>query len=146
MKVILLKDVAKIGRRHEVAEVPDGYALNMLIPKGLAKAGTPENIKKLTSEKQVSDQQQAADDKAFADAVSSLKVSGLSVRLPANEQGHLFAALKAEQVKAAAADAGVMLEISWVTFAEPIKVTGEHNLTLEAGGNKEEVTVTVVAA
>ena len=49
MKVILLKDVAKIGRRHEVAEVPDGYALNMLIPKGLAKAGTPENIKKLTS-------------------------------------------------------------------------------------------------
>ena len=37
MKVILLQDVAKIGRRSEVVEVPDGYAQNKLIPKGMAQ-------------------------------------------------------------------------------------------------------------
>ena len=47
MKVILLKDVAKIGRRFEIKEVPDGYALNKLIPKNMAQFATPENIKRI---------------------------------------------------------------------------------------------------
>ena len=40
MKVILLRDVAKLGRRFAVVEVPDGFALNQLIPKGMAEAAS----------------------------------------------------------------------------------------------------------
>jgi peptidylprolyl isomerase len=47
MKVILLQDVAKIGKRFEVANVPDGYALNQLIPKRMAEPATPANMKKI---------------------------------------------------------------------------------------------------
>ena len=47
MKVILLRDVAKIGKRYEIVEVPDGFALNKLIPKKDAEAATPVNVKRV---------------------------------------------------------------------------------------------------
>ncbi len=49
MKVILLRDVAKIGKRYEVANVPDGFALNKLIPQGDAQAATPDNVKRVAN-------------------------------------------------------------------------------------------------
>ena len=42
MKVILLKDVPKIGLRGEICEVSDGYAKNFLLAKKLASVATPD--------------------------------------------------------------------------------------------------------
>ncbi|MEK7130946.1 MAG: bL9 family ribosomal protein, partial [Patescibacteria group bacterium] len=44
MKVILLRDVAGIGRKGEVKNVSDGYAGNFLLPKKLAQVATPNAI------------------------------------------------------------------------------------------------------
>ena len=41
MKVILLQDVARVGRKYEVKSVPDGHAHNYLIPKILTLSATP---------------------------------------------------------------------------------------------------------
>jgi large subunit ribosomal protein L9 len=48
MKIILLDDVAKVGRRGEVRDVSDGFARNFLIPKKLALTATPGNLKNLS--------------------------------------------------------------------------------------------------
>src|SRR3989338_5722308 len=50
MKIILLKDVAKVGRKGEVKDVSDGYARNFLILRNLALPATNENIKKTEAE------------------------------------------------------------------------------------------------
>ena len=42
MKVVLLEDVEKVGKKYEVKEVKDGFARNFLIPKNLAKLATKE--------------------------------------------------------------------------------------------------------
>ena len=47
MKVILLKDVAKLGKKYEVKEVPDGHATNFLIPRGLVEIATSGGLKKV---------------------------------------------------------------------------------------------------
>ena len=51
MKIILLKDVPKVGKRYETKEISDGYALNLLIPKGLAVAATSDMVKKFELER-----------------------------------------------------------------------------------------------
>ncbi len=47
MKVILLKDVPKVGHRHEVKNIADGFARNMLFPKGLAEVATPDAVRRV---------------------------------------------------------------------------------------------------
>ena len=51
MKVALLKDVPKIGRKNEVKNVSDGYAMNFLFKNGLAEPATPQKIKNLEKAK-----------------------------------------------------------------------------------------------
>jgi large subunit ribosomal protein L9 len=47
MKVILLKDVAKMGKKNDIKNVSDGHALNFLIPQGLVEVATPKSLKKV---------------------------------------------------------------------------------------------------
>ena len=48
MKIILLKDIPKIGQKNDIKEVADGYALNFILPRGLGVKATEAEIKKMT--------------------------------------------------------------------------------------------------
>ena len=47
MKIVLLENVKKLGKKDEIVEVSDGYARNMIIPKGLGLPATAENLNNL---------------------------------------------------------------------------------------------------
>lgn len=146
MKVILLQDVAKVGRRFEVAEVPDGYAMNMLIPKGLAEAATPENLKKLKALTAKATAAGEATSAQFTEATTALKDSVILVKVELNEQGHMFEALKPVAVVEAAQAMGASIVESQVMFDMPIKEAGEHIIELQEGDEKVKVTINVVSA
>ena len=98
MKVILLKDVAKVGLKDEVKEVSNGYAQNFLIQRGFAEAATTKKIegaKKKVAERSA---QQEADVNALEEGLKKLKGEGLVVRATANEKEHLFEAVSADVI------------------------------------------------
>lgn len=134
MKVILLKDVAKIGRHHDVVTVPDGFALNKLIPKGLAQAATGENLKRLknVSEKVAKDQE--SEQTHFAEALDKLKETSIIITVDANNEGRMFQSLKADAIAAAVKDAvGYELGVEQIILKTPIKSVGEHEIVLASG-------------
>jgi large subunit ribosomal protein L9 len=47
MKVILLQDIRKVGKKFEIKDVSDGYAINMLIPRKLAETATDSAVKRI---------------------------------------------------------------------------------------------------
>lgn len=146
MKVILLQDVAKIGRRHQVVEVPDGYARNKLIPMRAALPATPEQLARLKAQVAQAAAQQAADATALTDSLARLAQAPLQISVAANEQGHLFRQIAAKDIAAAAAAAGSPLPVAAIVIAEPIKTVGTHEVTVRLGKVTGPVLLTVVAA
>ena len=147
MKVILQQDVARLGRRHEEVEVSNGYALNRLIPAGLAVAADTASRRYVQQRtKQASDQMVADEQLLDTCAAAFGGDTPLLVTLAANEQGHLFQAVNAEAVVAAAQQAKVPLTTQLVVLpAEPIKHVGTHTITLQAGERTAEITIEVTA-
>jgi len=145
MKVILMRDVAKLGLRHSVVEVPDGYAQNKLIPQGLAKPATPANLKLVKARGAHDDAQKAANAAAFKGTVEALADQKVLVKANANEQGHLFKGVKASDISTAVSNLGLTLDENTIIINEPIKTVGEHEVLLQAGDVNAKITVTVEA-
>lgn len=145
MKVILLRDVAKIGKRFEVVNVPDGYALNKLIPKGDAQAATPDNLKRVTNMKAKGASDKEAQLSSIKAMVDSLAETPLEVPMQANEQGHLFQSVHAEDVVKAAEARGAKLPKESISITTPIKTTGAHTVTVKSQGKSFTLSINVVA-
>ena len=146
MKVILLKDVARIGRKYDVKDVPDGHAQNFLIPRKLAEPATAANLKRIELRGAHIDAERTSQAEQLHAVRTFAETAPLSITAPANEQGHLFKGLHAADVAAAiSAQTGIVVPESAVSLARPIKETGAHELTLSAGGAEVRVTIEVVA-
>ncbi len=146
MKVILLQDVAKIGRRFDVVEVPSGYGMNKLIPQGMAKPATPENLKAVQAQSAKTQAQQDSANQAFVEVVEALKDVQLEIAVEANEEGRMFQALKIDAICGAVKDA-TQKEVSeqQVVIKTPIKEVGEHTVELVSGDTVASVTVHIIS-
>src|SRR3989344_2347808 len=127
MRVILLKDVPKTGQIGSVKDVSDGYALNYLFPKGLAKTWNASEGSKLENQK---NERMALSEKA-AKEIIGLDGEILEISGKTNEKGHLFAGIGGEDVSEALKKKfGVKVLPEEVMLARPIKETGEHEVPI----------------
>jgi large subunit ribosomal protein L9 len=141
MKVILLQDVAKIGQRFEVVDVPDGHARNMLLPRKMAEPAVAANLKRLEARKASLDSKRAADDAALAATCAKLEGATIVISAKANEEGHLFKSIKENDIaEAVRAQAGEIGE-AHIRLESPIKQTGTYSV--EAGTGETRCTFTL---
>jgi len=145
MQVILTHDVAKLGRRHDIVTVPNGRALNMLIPQGLAIAATTKETKRLRAKRDTIAAKQSVASEQFLTAIKKLDEQVVTVTAKANAQGHLFAAVKPEAVVNALAERDIAITPTQVLLTEPIKAVGEFLVTISNGEHAATITVKVVA-
>lgn len=144
MKVILLHDVAKIGKKHAVVEVPDGYGLNQLIPRKMAKPATPENLKAALHEADVKKSSEVSASQKFENTKAALEGKVIVIEAPnKNKQGHLFAALQKGQVIEALGKAGVLVDPNMVDLPRTIKESGEHEINLQYGKQRSTFIIKV---
>jgi large subunit ribosomal protein L9 len=130
MKVILLDDVAKVGRRGEVRDVSDGYARNFLIPKKLALTATPGNLKGLDHIKR---QQEAKAGRIKSDADGlreRIEALVFEVRRQASEEGKLFGSVTSQDVAEFLDQHAIKIERRRIHLDEPIKALGESTVAV----------------
>lgn len=145
MKVILQRDVAKIGRRFEVVEVPDGFALNKLIPQGDARPATASNIKSIAAQQKKAEQNKDQVIADFKDICKQLVETPLKIEVTANKEGHLFKAVSAEDIRAAAKAVEVDLPTEYIVVNETIKSLGEASINLKCFDESVSLTVNILA-
>ena len=130
MKVILLDDVQKLGRRGEVRDVSDGYARNFLIPKKLALSATAGNLKNL---EHIKKQANAKADRIKGDAEAlrdRIEALAFEDRRQASEEGKLFGSVTAQDLVDFLEQHKVKVDRRRVQLDEPIKSLGESSVPI----------------
>jgi large subunit ribosomal protein L9 len=130
MKIILLDDVVKVGRRGEVRDVSDGYARNYLIPKKLALSATAGNLKNLDHIKTQQDAKAGrikGDAKALRARIEALVYEE---KRQASEEGKLFGSVTSQDIADFLGRQGVKVDRRRITLPEPIKGLGETSVTI----------------
>ncbi len=131
MQVILLADVPKIGHKFEVKQVADGFARNNLIPRKLAEMATPAKLAAIKAKQASAELQHAADVAGLKKQFETIAGQSLHLHAKANEQGHLYQGLKAEDIVACVNEKlSTRIAPAHVTRQEPIKEVGDHEIEL----------------
>ena len=132
MIVILNRDVKGTGKAGDVVKVSDGYARNMLLPKGYAKEATEGNIRSLEKQKAIAAEKKA-EEKARAEAQAE-KIAGLSVliKTKAGDGGRIFGSITSKDIaEALKAQHGIDIDKKKIQLDAPIKQTGELEVGLK---------------
>src|SRR5437867_3132281 len=129
MKVILQKEVAKLGTPGEVVSVADGYARNYLVPRGLAIPATKGAVRHAESLKRAHDERTA---KARTEAEAAAeRLSQVTVRIShqAGEEGKLFGSITAQDLADEISRlAGETVDRRDIHLEEPIRSVGSHEV------------------
>ena len=146
MQIILLEKIANVGNLGDVVKVKDGYARNFLIPQGLAKRATPENLKAI--EERRADLEKAAGEKLATAQAQGEKIEGTTLRIAqkAGVDGRLFGSVTNVDIVEALKAQGVEVEKSMIRMPSgPLKQVGDHPVTVVLHTDvTAHVTVTVV--
>lgn len=137
MKVILLKDVPKIGSKFEVKEVAEGYARNFLLARNLAKPATPEALEWLEMQKELLSQKEEEGLKAMQQLASSLDDLEVPFPVKVGDEGQLFEAINAQKIAERLKEMGYEVKKAQIKMEEPIKEVGEFPIKIELDHNLE---------
>jgi large subunit ribosomal protein L9 len=144
MKIILLKDASRVGRKYEMKEVADGFAINSLIPRGVAVPATPSYIKMVEEKKKQNSILKEEYQKAFEYALTKLPGGKLHIAGKANEKGSLFAGItKSQLIDEFKKETGVELASDHFELEKSIKETGDHTIEVKIDDQKYKLVVNI---
>ena len=132
MIVILNRDVKGTGKAGDIVKVSDGYARNMLIPKGYAKEATEGNVRNLEKQKAIAAEKKA-EEKAAAQALAE-KISAVSVTIKtkAGEGGRIFGSITSKDISEALMEQHKLsVDKKKIQLDNPVKQTGEVSVDVK---------------
>lgn len=145
MKVILGRDIANLGKRGEVKEVADGYAINVLIRKGDAIHATPAELAKWKQKESAKAHKKELASSTFAQLIDSLHAAPVVITgKKADQKGQLFASIKeADIADAIYASIHMSIDPKQILIPTPIKHLGIHEVMVKQSEKKEAIRVEV---
>lgn len=137
MKIILLRDVPKVGKKYETKEVPDGYGRNFLLKRGLAEIATTSAIKRVEEIKKNVEVEKKIQEDLLIKNMEDINGITITLKEKANEEGHLFAGIhKDEIISEIKKETRLDITPGYIELDKPIKKTGEFEIVISVNGKK----------
>lgn len=132
MKVILLQDIPKIGKKYEVKNVKDGFARNFLLLKNLAKLADKRALKEVEAAKQKEAREKEMRTEVLVEAISDLEGKEIVYEVRAGDKGQLFDKIDTKDIKdVLKKETGQALPEKFIKLGEAIKKIGRYEIILE---------------
>src|SRR5262245_22252324 len=122
MKVIFVHDIGGKGKRNEIKDVPDGYALNFLIPNGHAVQATAERVKAIQNKVAVERRALEERNKTTVQGLERLRGAAVRILARANDAGGLYREITPDMIATAITSSfGVHVPLSDISITDHIK-------------------------
>lgn len=145
MRVILLQDIEKLGKKYEVKEVKDGYARNFLIPKGLAKPAIKEALKWLEVQKEMEEKKAEKDLKEIQERATGIDGQEIIIPVQVGDAGQLFESIGTQKINEELQKLSIEIKRNQIILEKPIKELGEYPIKIKFAHNLEaEIKVIIV--
>ena len=144
MQVIFLHDVPRVGKKYDVKEVNDGYAVNFLLPRKLAVIATPKAVAELEMRQKEIVLEREVQESLLLKNLEEIKGKTITIKGKANELGHLFSAIhKKEIVEAMKEQNRADIGEEFIVLEKPIKQIGEFEIPIVIKGKKSSFKLVV---
>jgi len=132
MIVILNRDVKGTGKAGDVVKVSDGYARNMLLPKGYATEATQGNLRNLEKQKELQAQKKAEDKAAAEKLAEKLADAKVVIKSKTGEGGRLFGSITSKDIAdEAKKQTGLTIDKKKIQLNSPIKNIGTFEVEIK---------------
>lgn len=144
MKVVLLEDIEKLGKKFDIKEVKDGYARNFLIPKNLVKIATKEIIEWAQMQKEIQKKKAEEDLKSIQETASSIEGIEVAISVKIGEKDQLFEKITAQKIAEKLKEMSFKIKKEQILLENPIEEVGEFPVKIRFDHNLEsEITIIV---
>lgn len=135
LQVILNEDVPNLGRTGDVVKVRAGFARNYLLPRGLAAAANPRNLRAFENQKRIALAGREVQKNAALKLKQQLEALTLQIAAHAGEEGKLFGSVTNLDLERILREHGLEVERRKIILVEPLKQLGDYSIPvrLEAG-------------
>ena len=133
MKVVLVRDVPRVGKAGEVKDVADGYARNFLLRRNLALPATPAALKGVEVQLRKEDQEQQHHVEELNKLAQQLEglILTFSIKAKAVEGERLYGSIRDHQIAEELVRlTGAAIDRAMVALEAPIRTLGTHELTV----------------
>lgn len=128
MRVLLMKDVYKLGRAGDVKRVADGYGRNFLIPQGLAVLATVDALKQAERIRKAAEARRVVLNEEMSGVAKLVAGKMLAFPMRASETGKLYGSVTTSMIAdALSKKAGVEINRRQID-AQPIRTLGEYTI------------------
>ncbi|HET9680435.1 MAG TPA: 50S ribosomal protein L9 [Candidatus Limnocylindrales bacterium] len=144
MKVILTKDVAKLGKTGEMKAVADGFATNYLIPQKLAVPASGGAFRAYQHDIASREEKRKKEREENEIAATRIASTTLTLGVKVGDAGKLYGSVGAKEIAEALGRRGIVIDRHKVDLEEPLKSLGTYKVAVKvASGLTPEVTVVV---
>lgn len=131
MKVIFIKDVKGQGKKNEIKEVKDGYAMNFLIKNGYAIGANSTNLKNFEKQRETEKLEENLLIKEMESLKQKLERETLKFSVKTGSGDKMFGTISIKQIKEGLSKLGYNIDKTKIKVESPITSLGFHNIKIE---------------
>ena len=144
MKVILTKDVAKLGKSGEMKSVADGFATNFLIPQKLAVPAAGGAYRAWQHDIASREDKRARERSEAEVTANRIESTTLTMGVKVGDAGKLYGSIGSKEIAEALGRRGIVVDRHKIELEEPLKSLGTYKVAVKVfAGMTPEVTVVV---
>jgi len=135
MKIVLLNDYEGLGKAGDLVTVKEGFARNMLIPKGFALRASNKNVASIEEKKRLIEKNNLREAASKDALLNQLSKTELTIQVQVGEEEKVFGSITSNDIQKSLEEKGIVIDKSAILLDSPLKSLGIFHINVRLSEN-----------